>query len=156
MPSGYPKSPKLLKGALISFSSPMLIPLPNLIVFQYNPESLSRTLAAYTPPPPKDENAKAPDKKQSEPRSQPYDPDESFNLTLELDATDALEAPASHPVAVVAGVADRIAAIEMLMYPPDSAAGGILSVSVSVSLGGISAGASLTVDTVPRTKVPVV
>lgn len=156
MPSGWSKSPKVLKGAMISFSSPMLIPIPNLIVFQYNPESLSRTLAAYTPEPLKDESAKAPDKVQKEPLSQPYDPDESFNLTLELDATDALESPASHPVAVVAGVADRIAAIEMLMYPPDDAAGGILSVSVNVSLGGLSAGASLTVDTVPRTKVPIV
>jgi hypothetical protein len=145
-----------LKGALISFSSPMLIPIPNLIVFQYNPETLSRTLAAYTPPPPADASAKAPDKKLEQPLSQPYDPEETFNLALELDATDALEKPASHPVAVLAGIADRIAALEMLMYPPDDAAGGLLGVSVSVSLGGFSASASLTADTVPNSKVPVV
>jgi len=143
-----------LKGALISFSSPLLIPIPNLIVFQYNPETMTRTLAAYVPP--ASDGVKAPDKKLEQPLSQPYDPEETFSLALELDAADALEKPASHPVAVLTGVADRIAALEMLMYPPDAAAGGLLGVSVSISLGGFSASASLTVDAIPNSKVPVV
>ena len=33
----------LLKGALISFTPTFLIPLPNVTVFQYNPESLTHT-----------------------------------------------------------------------------------------------------------------
>src|SRR5205823_2234964 len=71
------------------------------------------------------------------------DPQESFNLVLELDAADALENPGSHPVAVISGVADRISALEMLMYPPgESALGGLLSGSLSVSVGGSSFGAS--------------
>jgi len=156
--SGYTRAPKLLKGALIQFSAPMLIPIPNLIVFQYNPENLTRNLAAFTPPPPADASAKAPDKKLEQPLSQPYDPEETFTLNLQLDAADALEHPESHPVAVLAGVADRIAALEMLMYPPaaDSALGGVLNVSVSASLGGLSLSGSATVDVVPQTKVPIV
>jgi hypothetical protein len=147
-----------MKGALIQFSAPMLIPIPNIIVFQYNPETLTRSFTPWAPPP-ATTTAQAPDQKQEEPRAQPYDPQETFNLTLDLDAADALEAPASHPIAVVSGVADRIAAMEMLLYPPaDSALGGLLNVSVSVSIGsgGISASVGSKIDSVPQKTVPVV
>jgi hypothetical protein len=158
MANGYTRSPKLLKGALIQFSAPLLIPIPNIIIFQYNPETLSRTLVPWAAPE-KDEHGKY-DPKVEETLAQPYDPQESFNLNLELDAADALEEPKSHPVAFISGVADRIAAIEMLLYPPeDSALGGLLNVSVSVSIGGggisASAGAK-TVDVARRKSVPVV
>lgn len=146
--------PKLLKGALIYFGAPMLIPLPNIIVFQYNPESMTRTLTPWQPPQREvtvDEkgNAKraALTAQQRYALAQPYDPAESFSLTLEMDATDGLAEPESHPVAVATGVADRLAAIEMLMYPPgDSLLGGLLgsvSMSVSVSAGGLSVDASI-------------
>ncbi len=88
-------------------------------------------------------------------------PQETFSLTLELDAADALEHPDAHPVAALAGVADRIAAIEMLCYPPgQSALGGLLNVSVSVSVGssGLSAsiGAGAKADVLPRNAVPII
>ncbi len=125
MANGYSRSPKLLKGALIQFSAPLLIPIPNIIIFQYNPENLSRTLTPWAPPGKED---KKKDPKVDDALAQPYDPDESFTLSLELDAADALEEPASHPVAVLTGVADRIAAMEMLLYPPgESVLGGLLS-----------------------------
>src|SRR6267154_5882545 len=130
MPTGYSQSPKLLKGALIQFSAPMLVPIPNIIIFQYNPETMTRTLAPWLPPVRETTSSydtqgdafvfekAALSKEQLNHLRQPYDPDESFSLTLELDAADALEHPLLHPVAVIAGVADRIAAIEMLCYPP--------------------------------------
>ena len=34
---------KYFRGAFIEFTSAMLIPIPNVIVFQYNPESLTHT-----------------------------------------------------------------------------------------------------------------
>src|SRR5689334_20427021 len=101
MQSGYSRTPKLIKGALIQFSAPLLIPIPNLIIFQYNPESMSRALTPWAPPAPKDDSSKAPDQKQEDPRAQPYDPAETFSLTLDLDAADALEEPSGHPVAVI-------------------------------------------------------
>lgn len=142
MDTGYSRSPKLLKGAIIQFSAPLLIPIPNIIIFQYNPETITRSMSPWAPPE-LDEKGNVKDPKIAAKLSQPYDPQETFSVALELDAADALEHPDTHPVAVLTGVADRIAALEMLMYPPqDSALGGLLNISVSVSIGagGISGG----------------
>ena len=77
--TGYSRSPRLLKGALIQFSAPMLVPIPNIIVFQYNPESLTRTLTPWTPPEHGRAHGRATDDQAaSEDRrrrvAQPYDP----------------------------------------------------------------------------------
>ena len=48
--TGYSQTPMLLKGALIYFGAPMLIPIPNIIFFQYNPETMTRTLKPWAPP----------------------------------------------------------------------------------------------------------
>jgi hypothetical protein len=171
--TGYSRTPKLLKGALIYFGAAMILPLPNIIVFQYNPESMTRTLTPWKPldaPKIKLKQGEALEQNADYQKyvedvanlAQPYDPQEQFSLVLELDATDALEHPETHPVAVLTGVADRLAAIEMLMYPPgDSLLGGLLSsasVSVSVGAGGISASASIggASPVVERKEVPVV
>lgn len=167
MSNGYTRSPKLLKGALIQFSAPMLIPIPNIIIFQYNPETMTRTLTPWAPIERThtygDDGSVTGTQdltgQQKNSLSQPFDPAETFSLTLELDAADALENPGSHPVAVLAGVADRLSAIEMLCYPPgESALGGLLNVSISVSVGGIggSAGGGAAADVVPRREVPIV
>jgi len=163
MANGYTRSPKLLKGALIQFSAPMLIPIPNIIIFQYNPETMTRNLQPWKPA----EKVVYASKEEAEKAvtelfnqlSQPFDPQETFSLTLELDAADALEDPGSHPIATIAGVADRISAMEMLCYPPGPGAlGGLLNVSVSVSIGagGISANVGTAADIVPRLEVPIV
>ncbi len=161
MPNGYTRSPKLLKGALIQFSAPMLVPIPNIIVFQYNPETMTRTLTPWAPAERQSEEApaNAASTQQLNQLSQPFDPQETFSLTLELDAADALEEPASHPVAVIAGVADRISGMELLCYPPGPGAiGGLLNVSVNVSIGagGLSASTGSAADVVPRRNVPIV
>jgi hypothetical protein len=159
MANGYTQSPKLLKGALIQFSAPMLVPIPNIIIFQYNPETLSRTLTPWKEPEADEEGKLTLGQRQYDQLSQPYDPDENFSVTLDLDAADALEEPDTHPVAVLTGVADRVAALEMLCYPPKDS-GGLLNISVEVSLGSGGASASLggsaLADIVPRLTVPVV
>jgi hypothetical protein len=166
MANGYSRSPKLLKGALIQFSAPMLIPIPNIIVFQYNPETMTRQLTPWLPAAHQitynDDRTVKEDKlspEQLNQLSQPFDPQETFSLSLELDAADALEEPGSHPVAVIAGVADRISAMELLCYPPGpEALGGLLNVSVNVSIGagGVSLGGGAAVDVVLRSDVPIV
>ena len=158
----YPNSPRLLKGALIHFGASMILPLPNIIVFQYNPETMTRTLkpwepvkAEYKDGKPTEETAKA-----QASLAQPYDPEETLSLVLELDATDALETPELHPVAVASGVADRLAAIEMLMYPPgDSLLGGLvpsISVSVSMSANDFGLDASADSEQLERKDAPIV
>jgi hypothetical protein len=160
MPTGYSRSPKLLKGALIEFSERFIGPIPNVIVFQYNPEMMTRTLEVWS----QGGGGESSASNDTSHTAQPFDPPETFTLALELDAADALENPAAHPVAFISGVADRIAAMEMLLYPQgDSLLGGLLG-SVSVSVGG--AGASVGgaagaaagggVQPVPRGTVPVV
>ena len=141
-----------MKGALVEFSERFLGPIPNIIIFQYNPESLSRTLEVWQPPEARDSSHSA------SLTAQPSDPPETFNLTLELDATDALEEPESHPVAVLSGIADRIAAMEMLLYPEEGSLLGNLmgSISGSLSGGGVSLSGSAEVQPVPRGTVPVV
>jgi len=162
MPNGYTRSPKLLKGALVEFSERFIGPIPNIIIFQYNPETLTRTLNVWNPPEQREEGENPATPPEAPSTAQPADPPETFTVTLELDATDSLEDPGSHPVAVVSGVADRIAALEMLLYPQEeSLLGGLLgslSGSVSVGAGGTSTGglAEGSADTVPRGTVPVV
>lgn len=163
MSTGYSRSPKLLKGALIEFSERFIGPIPNVIVFQYNPESMTRTLTVWS----QNGGGESEASNETSHTAQPFDPPETFTLALELDAADALEKPDSHPVAFISGVADRIAAMEMLLYPQgDSLLGGLLggllgSISGSLSvggggIGGALGGASGGVQPVPRGTVPVV
>jgi hypothetical protein len=121
MCDGFSRTPKLLKSALIQLSEPFLGPVPNVIFFQYNPETLSRTLNTWAP----EEKDKAGSKLGTTQKAAPYDPQEFFSLALELDATDALEEPESHPVAMISGVADRLAALEKLIYPAGEGAGAV-------------------------------
>ena|SRR2546426_630639 len=151
MAVGYTQSPRLFKGALIQFSAPLLIPIPNMIIFQYNPETMTRKIAPWK----QSDSAGGADCSKDtstavNPLAQPIDPEETVALTLELDAADDLEDPDNNRVAVIVGVADRIAAIEMLLYPPGDS--GILNL-----VSGIRSGLGGTVaDVVPRTTVPVV
>jgi hypothetical protein len=171
MSNGYSRSPKLIKGALVEFSERFLGAIPNIIVFQYNPEAMTRTLTPWRPPGPKlmrwgerqaarqavstaEEECKPPC------RSQPQDPPEAFQLPLELDAADAIEEPAKHPTAVISGVAERIAALEMLLYPQEGPLLGGLTGSPSSALSACGPKATVTssskTDAVSRTTSPVV
>jgi hypothetical protein len=176
MANGFSRSPVLLKGALIRFDAPLLIPIPNIIIFQYNPESLSHSLTPYAP----DYSALArgdPDAVReaarsssggepgTTPRAQPYDPEESFTLRLIVDASDALENPLLHPVALVSGVKDRLAALEMLLYPItdgvqllgsiSGSLGGAVGGAVSGAVGGALGGGSPSGSAIPPRNVPV-
>jgi hypothetical protein len=154
MGDGYSRSPRLVKGAIVQFSEMPLIPIPNIIIFQYNPESLSRSLTPFkglTDEQKKTYDAAGGDRDKISKLYQPWDPEESFNLTLFLDATDALESPETHPVAFISGVADRLAALEMLLYAPGDSVLGQLLGTLSFSLSG---GVSFD-KTVPSPKVPI-
>ena len=162
--TGYSRSPKLLKGAVIQFSAPMLIPIPNIIIFQYNTETVSHS---FTPWAPVQRSVEASsdgthlerrplDLQQILALAQPFDPQETISMALELDATDALEEPESHPVAFIAGVADRLAALQMLLYPAADSGGG-LNISIGASLtGGVTGLVSSANTTLERKEVPVI
>ncbi|MBK8019991.1 MAG: hypothetical protein IPK19_00875 [Chloroflexi bacterium] len=157
MANGYSRSPKLLKGALIRFDSQLLIPIPNIIIFQYNPETMTRTLTPYAPAEDGGEQTGVTRMGFTD-LTQPFDPQESFSLRLIFDVADQLESPETHPIHVVTGIATSLSALEMLLYP-ESAGGGLLgsiSGSLSASVGGFSASADGAAGAeVPDRKVPV-
>ncbi len=97
----FPRSPRVLKGALVSFDLPN--PQPAVIVFQYNPDTLARTLEAQTG----GEGADALRIKGA--------PVETIKLDIELDATDQLEQGSA-----ATGLHPQLAALEVLIYPKSS------------------------------------
>src|ERR1051325_3407145 len=109
MPSEFPRTPKLLKGALVIFETKAPVPT-NLIVFQYNPDSMTRGLAQ--PGGNAEQGLGAGD---SLPRVPPI---ETFQLTIDLDAADQLEN--STPLALATGLHPTLAALELLLYPPST------------------------------------
>lgn len=145
MSDGYSRAPLLTKGAFIQLTAGIAGPVPNVIVFQYNPETLTRKLTPWQPPA---QDAAAQQGGQADPQVQPYDPQETIDVAIEFDCTDQLEEPEKHPIAVASGVADRLSAMERLLYPVTEGDG--LLGELAASLAG-SASAQ-----VVRTTVPVV
>jgi hypothetical protein len=90
---------------------------PTLIVFQFNPESMKRTLAHRAIPPPSDGKTGTPKEDLLRVAGPPV---ETINLTVEMHAADQLEQPDDEKNAAVAsdGLHPALAALELLMYPP--------------------------------------
>lgn len=133
MASESPLAAKTLKGAFIRLDETAIGAVPQIIVFQYNPEALTRKFKPYEKPADKEGNVPDPSA-----RATPYDPEEEMDIVIEFDATDDLEHPERHPVTLVTGVADRVAAVEMLMYPSDEV--GLLSSAISSLAGALGLG----------------
>ena len=106
---GLRQNARLAKGALVQINEQTGFPIPNIIPFQYNPATVSRSFQLAKPDPADDTGRGL-----TAPTAQPFDPEESFSLTLELDATDELAE--EKPLAVAFGVSARIASIEGLVY----------------------------------------
>jgi hypothetical protein len=148
----------LLKGALVEFMDTFLVPLPNVVVFQFNPETMTHT---WTEAQAAGGAGTAPGGK-SNPLAVSGVPGESFTFSLALDAGDMIAdgGPVSAGLAQLSGVYSRLAALEMLQYPVAApTAGGLLgSVSASIGPGGISLGgaAAGSQRPVPQSQVPTV
>ncbi|WP_136656729.1 hypothetical protein [Nitratireductor sp. XY-223] len=137
MAADNPIAPKLVKGALIEMSERFLGPVPNIIIFQMNPSQVTRSFESWDAEDAGEGEGEAAER--SAATAQPGDPTETINLSLILDATDALEMPDSHPIQVVSGVADRLSALELLMFPQeDSLLGALLTAAVSAFGGSVS------------------
>ncbi|MEO6669742.1 MAG: hypothetical protein ABIN36_09725 [Ferruginibacter sp.] len=156
MPNNFPRSPKLVKGSLVEIRHEMNGYKQNVIVFQYNPETMTRKLEAWFMGG-SGGNGSGADTTET---AQPFDPVETFDLALELDAADQLENPAANPTIVKRGVAERIAALELLLYPQDDQKAAGLSTPAENSVasdgkGGSNSGKiSSTSKPVPRGTVP--
>jgi hypothetical protein len=105
--SSYPRSPRLTKGAIVGID--LLNPVPNVIVFQYNPETLTRTLQVQ---------AAGEGGARSEAMRLRGAPVETIKLDVEVDATDQLEQADS--LATGTGIYPQLSALEVLVYPRSS------------------------------------
>jgi hypothetical protein len=106
--SSFPNSPKLQKGALVGLDP--FNPLASVVVFQYNPESVTRTLTPQTSGA-QSGGAGAP----GEGTRLSGPPQESYRLEVVLDATDQLERGDARTGSM--GLHPQLAALEMLLYP---------------------------------------
>ncbi len=98
----------LVKGGLVlvDFDTGSVI---RIVPFQYNPETLSRTLqvqgvGAESGPHVDQMRLKGP-------------PIETYKLDVEIDATDRLEHPDADPTVTSSGIAPQLAAFETIIYP---------------------------------------
>jgi hypothetical protein len=108
----------LQRGALVQIVRDVIGVVPSIIPFQYNPEKLSRTITPYNPTQ-GDQNERG----TQAPTVQPFEPQESFTLSLELDATDGLDDGV--PMAIQYGIADRLAALQKLLLPSQGLLGDV-------------------------------
>src|SRR5262249_30199747 len=124
--TGLTSSPKFEKGALVQLVKGLAGVVPNVIPFQYNPEKLSHTLTLWNP-----SEVDQTQRGAQAPTVQPFDPKESFTLTLEIDASNDLED--DNPVAKRVGVADRLAALKKLTLPSEGSAGDRITIAVATA-----------------------
>jgi hypothetical protein len=105
-----PDSPHILKGGLVLLDA-RTAAVMRVIVLQYNPDSLSRTLQAQ---------GAAADASGGGDRSEVLrlkgPPVETLKLDAEIDATDQLEQ--SEAGVVQSGIFPQLSALETILYPP--------------------------------------
>ena len=111
-----------LRGALVSFMPTKLIPIPNVIVFQFNPETMTHTWTQAEAVAPAAEG-----KPKTNPLAVKGFPGEQFSFTIAVDAGDTIaDGAVSAALAEVSGVYTRLAAMEMLMFPASATQDGLL------------------------------
>lgn len=112
----FPEAPPLMKGAIISFDP--LRPPPTVIAFQYNPDTLTRSLEAR--------GAQGPEAAgRAEAQRLAGPPKETLSLSIELDGTESGSI----------GTAASLAALELLLYPSSTR---IISEAVQSVIGVVT------------------
>lgn len=101
-----PLSPRSVRGAIVGLDP--LNPLASIVVFQYNPDTLERTITPQG-------TSAGEGSDRSEVLRLKGPPQETIKVEIELDATDKLAADDS--TARLHGVYPQLSALEMLVYP---------------------------------------
>ena len=142
-----------LRGALVEYSGQFIGPIPNIVLFQFNPESITRTIRIPESASPTNSLANRP---RRDSHSAEAPPVEEFSLTAYFSAHDDLGAGgAAGAVPRLFGIGPQLAALEKMVYPP-AAPGGLVGAAIDAigSALGAAAGAGGATQPVPRTPVP--
>lgn len=119
----FPQSPRLIKGALVGVDAAN--PLAGVVVFQYNPATMTRRLEARSA-------GEEADPGETTRLSGP--PKETITLSVEIDAADQLEKADS--VTVSLGLHPTLSALETMLYPKTAAvtANSVLAAAGSIEI----------------------
>src|SRR5688572_9267297 len=117
--SSFPGSPHLVKGALVGLD--LFNPLASIAVFQYNPDTVTRTLQPQ---------AAGEGGARAEAMRLRGAPVETIKMDVEIDATDQLETAES--TATKLGIYPQLSALEMLLYPKSAL---VIANTVLMALG---------------------
>src|SRR6266700_480314 len=98
--------PFLMRGAMIEYGSGFMGPIPNVVIFQFNPETLTRTI--QIPPRPSGGTARE--------TTQAGEPSvERISLKAQFSAADGMGT--GNVLARTMGVGPRLAALEKMVHP---------------------------------------
>jgi hypothetical protein len=137
----------LLRGALVEYSGDFLGPIPNLVVFQFNPEELARTVNIPAPP------STSTGTTETDAGSTSAPPTESFTLTAKFSAADDLgKGGAVSAIPRVFGIGPQIAALEKMVYPAGPLSGLIGQALDAITSGG--SGSEPADRAIPRQSLP--
>lgn len=141
-----------LRGALVEYSGQFLGPIPNLVIFQFNPEQLARTINIPQPPAAASASTQA---RQREPAQTSTPPTETFTLTAHFSAADDLgQGGAVSAIPRVFGIGPQLAALEKMVYPAGPLSG-LLGQAIDAIGDALSGGgASAPTRPIPREAVP--
>src|SRR5262245_40656256 len=117
--SSFSRSPRVLKGAIVGVD--IFNPLASVVIFQYNPDTMTRTLQAQ---------ASGDAGSRSEALRLKGAPVETIKLDVEIDATDQLET--GNTLAETTGIYPQLSALEMLLYPKSAL---VIANTVLLALG---------------------
>jgi hypothetical protein len=117
--ASFPRSPRVLKGAIVGVD--IFNPLASVVIFQYNPDTMTRTLQAQ---------ASGDGGARSEAMRLKGAPVETIKLDVEIDATDQLEK--GDGLAESTGIYPQLSSLEMLLYPKSAL---VIANTVLMALG---------------------
>ena len=118
----------LIKAALIEYGSDFMGPLPNVVLFQFNPETLTRNIQIPTRP-----NGGA-----ARETTQAGDPSiEKITFKAEFDAADGMNT--NNVLARTTGVGPRLAALEKMVHP-SNILGGLVGEALKKVGGALGVG----------------
>lgn len=134
--------PYLLRGALIEYGSDFLGPIPNVVLFQFNPESLSRKIQI----PPRPTGSKSRETNQAG-----EIPVEKITLTAHFSAADRLDK--DNALAREFGIGPQLAALEKMVHPAGKIAG-LISEAIDAIGDAISDSGGNPTQPIPRENYP--
>jgi len=111
---GLSTAGRLDRGALVVYPTQDGSSEPQTILFQYNPEQVTRNLASRTPQSSGDSGGDA----KEDVLRVAGPPVETISLGIVLDAADQLEQPSENQTIVEHGLGPVLSVLEMLLYPP--------------------------------------